>query len=552
MILLDMKNNKDVSSSLIKLVVPNEKGGTSFAELLKGIGHSAKDGKSMQDAPLILSLEGAKKGVSTAKQTEKTLNIESLLQSMDTSEMQIDEEMQEINPKLLGLLSKAEVKGLIDDAKNYLKEQIQKSDGYKKAEIKELPKTLGGLIEAAKKLGIDINKVTLEELKADLRGEISQKDIAQENKKGPDVAAKEAPKKGAAQDIKSLDVKDAASQKETVQEKKSLSAADEDLYKKETVHEKKGLDVKEAVHESKKTAANEKQPVSSNKEQAQQSFGLGEQKAEEKQMQQQKEISSMSLFKTQPAAQEQASTQQIVQAKANNLFKPEDRVQKIKADETLKLLLRDEKTAVSNPMLTADFSVETAKVIAPGLNRDAERGLEHLLNPEAHVSQKEDVEVSKTDSINISKVDSFEAKLHEAKQMIKYLSTDIRNAIEDYKPPFTRVKVQLNPAHLGEVDLTVVQRGKNLHVNISSNNAAMNTLLVNANELRTQLNNNGINNATLNFSDNSQNGQNDAEGRGHQQRHNERRAEEEYNYFENEEAHEEIISSLEIVVPRYI
>jgi flagellar hook-length control protein FliK len=135
--------------------------------------------------------------------------------------------------------------------------------------------------------------------------------------------------------------------------------------------------------------------------------------------------------------------------------------------------------------------------------------------------------------------------------MIKYLSNDVKNAIDDYKSPFTRVKIQLNPAHLGEVDLTVVQRGKNLHVNISSNNVAVNTLAMNANELRTQLSNSGINNATLNFSDSSQNS-NSNTGEQHQQRQNEQRAHEEYSYFENEETHEEILSSLEIIVPRYI
>ena len=135
--------------------------------------------------------------------------------------------------------------------------------------------------------------------------------------------------------------------------------------------------------------------------------------------------------------------------------------------------------------------------------------------------------------------------------MIKYLTSDIKNAIEDYKPPFTRVKVQLNPAHLGEVDLTVIQRGKNLHVNISSNNSAMNALAMNANELRTQLSNSGINNATLNFSEHSQSSEGNAD-KGQQHRQNQERARQEYDYFENEESHEEMISSLEIIVPRYL
>ena len=133
--------------------------------------------------------------------------------------------------------------------------------------------------------------------------------------------------------------------------------------------------------------------------------------------------------------------------------------------------------------------------------------------------------------------------------MVKYLSQDVKTAIEDYKSPFTRVKVQLNPQKLGDVDLTIVQRGKNLHVSLSSNNAAINTLSMNANELRAQLTNNGINNATLNF--NNQDSNNSQAGQQEQHRQREQQAQDEYNYFDNEEQSEEILSSLEIVVPNY-
>jgi flagellar hook-length control protein FliK len=146
----------------------------------------------------------------------------------------------------------------------------------------------------------------------------------------------------------------------------------------------------------------------------------------------------------------------------------------------------------------------------------------------------------------VNKTEKLEVKINEAKQMIKYLSQDIKTAIDDYKSPFTRIKVQLNPNNLGEVDLTVIQRGKDLVVNLSSNNTAINTLAMNSNDLKTQLSNSGINNATLNFSNSSQNEQQQSSNQ-----QNQRQAQKEYNYFENEEQNEEILSSLEIVVPSY-
>ena len=261
-------------------------------------------------------------------------------------------------------------------------------------------------------------------------------------------------------------------------------------------------------------------------------------KADEKKLDTQ--IKSTPLFKAQLNTEH--TTEQLVQTKQ---FKVEEKTPRARADETLKLLLMGEKPSQINPVLTADFSVATAKVIAPKDISDAAKALGELL----HGGANENSSASKTDGLTTHKADSFEVKLNEAKQMIKYLSADVKTAIEDYKSPFTRVKIQLNPQKLGDVDLTIVQRGKNLHVSLSSNSTAINTLAMNVNELKTQLSNSGINNATLNFNNNSENaGSNQQQG----QRQHEKQAHEEYSYFENETENEEILSSLEIVVPRYI
>jgi flagellar hook-length control protein FliK len=174
--------------------------------------------------------------------------------------------------------------------------------------------------------------------------------------------------------------------------------------------------------------------------------------------------------------------------------------------------------------------------------------MEKLLYGETQPQNETSTNV-KTDIFTVNKSEELEVKMNEAKQMVRYLSSDVKSAIEDYKSPFTRVKVQLNPQKLGEVELTIVQRGNNLHVNISSNNAAINTLALNANELRTTLTNNGINNATLNFNNTSDNS---SFSQQQQNRQNEKQAHKEYNYYEKEEVKEEILSSLEIIVPRYI
>ena len=214
----------------------------------------------------------------------------------------------------------------------------------------------------------------------------------------------------------------------------------------------------------------------------------------------------------------------------------------------LKSLLNADKALKQDTTLTSDFSVASAKVIAPKATRENSNAFESLLKGDSTDASN----VSKLDGLTTSKADSFEVKLVEAKQLTKYLSQDIKTAIEDYKSPFTRIKVQLNPQRLGEIDLTIVQRGKNLHINLSSNSVAINTLAMNAQDLKTQLANNGISNASLNFNNSSQSDQSGAnQQQQHQQKHQDQKAQDEYNYFETQEKNEEILSSLEIVVPHY-
>jgi len=527
-VLLDAKS-KNGSSSSLTLVTPKNEKGSSFSDFLRGASEK-KEGKGVQNGSLILALGSDVKNVKPAQVGIKAEKNLSLLNSEDKLTLLDKEELSELNPKLTSSLTKDDMKALIVDAKNYLKDKIQNSDGYKKAEIKELPKTLGGLVDAAKKFGIDISKISFQEIKSSVKNDTNLKELStvtQKETKGTTEGQTE-PKK------------------DVVQERKSGSERE---IRPEGPKEARPDILKEGISVKKTTGVDEKKlnTAAANAQKAEAEVSSEIRNSEKTTH---REIRETPLFKAQNP-QQHTTTEQIVQAKANNIQKTDEKTPKTKADETLKLLLREEKSSTSTLALTADFSVATARVIAPTPTQDSIKTLEQLLGGDTSLPESSSSS-SKTESSITHKADSFEVKLNEAKQMIKYLSNDIKSAIEEYKSPFTRVKIQLNPAHLGEVDLTVVQRGKNLHVNISSNSVAVNTLAMNANELKVQLNNSGINNASLNFSNGSQGGGDTNAGGGNQHRQHEQKAHEEYNYFESEETHEEILSSLEIVVPRYI
>jgi flagellar hook-length control protein FliK len=102
----------------------------------------------------------------------------------------------------------------------------------------------------------------------------------------------------------------------------------------------------------------------------------------------------------------------------------------------------------------------------------------------------------------------------------------------------------LNPAKLGEVEVTLIQRGSNVHININSNNTALTLLAQNVNELKTQLANNGVVNTSMQFST--------SHGEHQQQegRHQQFQAYKELDQMSEEEL--DMITSMEIILPRYV
>ncbi|WP_297440326.1 flagellar hook-length control protein FliK [Sulfurimonas sp.] len=522
MVLVNTKQESSSVSSPLSIAPQEEKETTlSFSALLKGINTKQEDEKVIQNGSLVLSLNDDT--ISTKKEVPSSLASPVKNESIDVK----DELALELNPKITQNITPSELKVVVQEAKQYIKSKIINSEALNKQEIQSLPKTLKGLIQVAQKIGLDISKITLEEVQNQsktsqipalkVKKQIQIPSISENKVQDKSPSKLEAKKETLTQLNEEVDVK--------VDVKKSVKVEPKVEMSKRSRVESNAKDVEKDVKTEVKTVSKTEVKTDVKPEQKSQT----EQKI------------TTPLFKAQ--SKTEITTQEIVNVKAMHI---EPQVLKQNSKNTLELLLRGDKVAKQDTNLTADFSVATSRVIAPSAKTEVTKNLESLLqNSETQENQTQ----SKTDGLNVVKADSFEVKLNEAKQMVKYLSTDVKNAIEDYKSPFTRIKVQLNPQKLGEVDVTIVQRGKNLHVNLSSNNAAINTLALNANDLKVQLNNNGINNATLNFSNNAQSQDGSASQQQNQQHRQE--AQENYNYFENEENSEEIISSLEIIVPNY-
>ena len=130
---------------------------------------------------------------------------------------------------------------------------------------------------------------------------------------------------------------------------------------------------------------------------------------------------------------------------------------------------------------------------------------------------------------------------------VRSFAAQMVEKISEFKPPVTRVNLQLHPAELGEVNITMIARANNLHVNVTSANATMALFLQNQAEFKANLVNMGFSDIQMSFSDHK-------EGSNAQQNAN--KAKKSYESDEDGVMINEFEgsgeSTLEIVLPRYI
>jgi len=95
-----------------------------------------------------------------------------------------------------------------------------------------------------------------------------------------------------------------------------------------------------------------------------------------------------------------------------------------------------------------------------------------------------------------------------AKESIKKFATYLKESIQNYKPPVSKVSIELHPKELGKVELTLIHRGENLQIHINSNNTStIHFFNTNQNELKNVLINMGYSEVNMSFNSNQQNQQ---------------------------------------------
>jgi len=166
------------------------------------------------------------------------------------------------------------------------------------------------------------------------------------------------------------------------------------------------------------------------------------------------------------------------------------------------------------------------------LNDDSKKDIETKHEPVIHKNEfkaQAKIETPKT------------AKPLHIRESLNHFSSDLKEKVESYKPPLMKLQMALNPKNLGEVEVTLLTRGHNLHVNITSNTNTMSLFTQNQTEFKNSLVNMGFTNLEMSFSDQ---GKNNHQNQNNKQNQN--------HTFKETENHENYENTVELIVPKYV
>lgn len=223
----------------------------------------------------------------------------------------------------------------------------------------------------------------------------------------------------------------------------------------------------------------------------------------------------------------------------------------VKNEDEKEANLKDEKP---NLKAEGELNLTAAKSEKSGLSQDSKKiNLQNLLFPERESAEEQILtetqsEGSENSELNamvkdvISNAKAQSRNFQAVRETFDNFSSNLKEQVAAYKSPFMRFNITLNPLNLGEVEITMVNRGNNLHINFSSNTQTMNLFLQNQAEFKNSLVNMGFTELEMNFSDQNQQkkeqGQKSYKGS-------------KFNAGDTEQV-EAAAPRLELVVPRYV
>lgn len=140
---------------------------------------------------------------------------------------------------------------------------------------------------------------------------------------------------------------------------------------------------------------------------------------------------------------------------------------------------------------------------------------------------------------------------HLARESMRNFAQSLKEEVLNYKPPVTKLSMELNPQNLGALEVTISKKGKDLHIQVVSNSTAMGLFLQNQVDFKNNLNQVGFDNVDLSFT--SSEGGNGGGSKDSPQQHTsaEDFQSQEGNKNSLEDTQSERIDTMNIVLPKY-
>ena len=224
------------------------------------------------------------------------------------------------------------------------------------------------------------------------------------------------------------------------------------------------------------------------------------------------DINSVKKLHPEAKIDTQKITQKLVQTAEQKLNQPSELNKEIK----------DTKTTTTTPNATKSQSISSiddylANIMQRAMKESSEQSAKAAMTAttdlasssvEASLSEQTTQGIEPTsqansqvkDIVNSAKLNAKELNL---KHVFDNFATQLQEKISEYKPPITRFHLTLNPGNLGEVEITLINRGSNLHINFNSNNQTMQLFMQHQAEFRTSLVNMGFSELSMSFNDNA-------------------------------------------------
>ncbi|MGX2983639.1 flagellar hook-length control protein FliK [Helicobacter sp. 23-1045] len=114
---------------------------------------------------------------------------------------------------------------------------------------------------------------------------------------------------------------------------------------------------------------------------------------------------------------------------------------------------------------------------------------------------------------NAESTSKIEHKIFDAKEVMKNFANNLKQEIQNYKPPISKITIELQPANLGSVEVSIISQGKNIQIQLHSNQQTLNLFIQNQSDLRSALAQIGYENVAMSFSNGAQMGFSDNSGK---------------------------------------